>query len=165
MSQIETGNAMSKAKRLEVTSTAFGDGERIPVRFTADGENVSPPLRWGDPPAGTRGLAIVCEDPDAPSGLFVHWTAWNIPANRRELTAGVAPSAEVSGMRQGRNGFGDTGYGGPSPPPGKPHRYRFRIFALDAPLDLPPGASRGELDRAMEGHVLAAGMVVGRYER
>jgi Raf kinase inhibitor-like YbhB/YbcL family protein len=148
-----------------MTSAAFRDGERIPRRFTADGENLSPPLRWTDPPSGTRSFAIVCEDPDAPSGLFVHWVAWNIPADHRELKEGASRTAEASGIRHGRNGFGNAGYGGPKPPPGKPHRYRFRLFALDAPLELPTGASRSELERSMAGHVLGSGTVVGTYER
>ena len=165
MPEIHRGETTSKARRLEMTSAAFRDGERIPRRFTADGENLSPPLRWTDPPAGTRTFALVCEDPDAPSGLFVHWVAWNIPGDRRELAEGVSPTAEASGMKQGRNGFGDAGYGGPKPPPGKPHRYRFRLFALDAALELRPGASRAELERAMERHVLGSGTLVGTYER
>ena len=165
MPQIHRAETTSKARRLEITSAAFRDGERIPKRFTADGEDLSPPLRWIDPPAGTRSFAIVCEDPDAPSGLFVHWVAWNIAADQRELKEGVSPSAEASGIRQGRNGFGNAGYGGPKPPPGKPHRYRFRLFALDAPLELGPGASRAELDHSIEGHVLGSGTLVGTYQR
>src|SRR4051812_47096831 len=132
MPQVDTGKATSRARRLEVTSPAFEDGERIPVKFTADGDDVSPPLRWGDPPTGTRTLAVVCEDPDAPSGLFVHWTAWNLRPEMREVREGFAGSEAEASIAQGRNGFGNTGYGGPKPPPGKPHRYQFRIYALDA---------------------------------
>jgi Raf kinase inhibitor-like YbhB/YbcL family protein len=165
MPQVESGKAKAKAKRLEVRSSAFSEGERIPETYTADGDDVSPPLRWGDPPAGTRSFAIVCEDPDAPSGVFVHWTAWNIRDDQRELKEAVAPSAEESGITQGRNDFGRTGYGGPRPPRGKPHRYMFRVHALDTPLGLPAGASRSDLTRAIEGHVLAAGVLVGKYER
>jgi len=144
---------------LEVTSSAFREGQTIPTRHTADGEDVAPPLAWTAPPAGTRSFALICDDPDAPSGTFVHWLAWNLPATDRGL--GEAPTL----AHQGRNGFGRSGYGGPSPPPGTPHHYRFQIFALDATLDLPDGSTRAELDRAMERHVLAQGTLTGRYGR
>jgi Raf kinase inhibitor-like YbhB/YbcL family protein len=165
MPQVQTRNASSKAPRLELTSVAFRDGENIPAKYTADGENVSPPIRWREAPAGTRSFALVCEDPDAPSGLFVHWLAWNIEPDGRELEEAIPPSAQVDGIRQGRNGFGGAGYGGPKPPPGKAHRYRFRLFALDNRPELAPGASRVALDRAIDGHVLGEGVLVGKYER
>ena len=148
-------------ERLEVKSDAFTQGDRIPAKFTGDGEDVSPPLSWADPPPNTDAFALVCEDPDAPSGTFIHWTAWNIDPGAREMPEG----ARAAGIREGRNGFGDTGYGGPKPPPGKPHRYVFHVYALDGRLDLPAGASRSELDRAMRGHVLAEGAVIGLYGR
>ncbi len=166
MPQVETGRERAKERRrLDVMSTAFGDGETIPEKFTADGDDVSPPLRWGEPPTGTQSFAIVYEDPDAPSGLFTHWTAWNIEADQRELKAGVSPTANTDGIRQGANGFGGSGYGGPKPPPGKPHRYRFRVYALDGRPDLRSGASRTEFDRAIDRHVLAEGMLIGKYGR
>jgi Raf kinase inhibitor-like YbhB/YbcL family protein len=147
-----------------ITSRAFADGADIPRQYTADGENISPPLSWGEPPAGTESFALICEDPDAPSGLFVHWTAWNIEPDRRELEEGL-PATPESGIRQGVNSFGDLGYGGPSPPRGVPHRYVFRLYALDSRLDLRSGATRAELDRAIEGHVLEESLLIGRYGR
>lgn len=144
-------------------SGAFTDGDRMPRRHTADGSNVSPPLAWSEPPPGTQAFALICEDPDAPSGTFVHWLAWNIAADRRDLPEGVLPRAPE--LVQGSNGFGKEGYGGPSPPPGKPHRYVFRLYALDQRIALRHGAKRDELDRAIEAHVLAEGTLVGKYGR
>jgi Raf kinase inhibitor-like YbhB/YbcL family protein len=161
MPQVEAGRA-EKGQRLEVMSTAFADAARIPGRFTADGDDISPPLQWSDPPATTRSFAIVCDDPDAPSGTFTHWTAWDIQPEQRELAEAVPPSAPI---RQGANDFGKPGYGGPKPPPGKPHRYRFRVCALDARSDLRAGATRAEFDRAIEGHVIAEGVLIGKYGR
>jgi Raf kinase inhibitor-like YbhB/YbcL family protein len=148
---------------LRVRSGAFGDGEPIPRRFTQDGENVSPPLTWSDPPEGTSSFALVCEDPDAPSGLFVHWLVWNIDPDVRGLIEAV-PTDDAR-LAQGENGFGEQGYGGPSPPPGKPHRYVFRLYALDYRPELPRGSRRGDFDRALESHVLAQGTLVGKYGR
>jgi Raf kinase inhibitor-like YbhB/YbcL family protein len=151
---------------LALSSTAFGPGEPIPPEYTADGRNVSPPLKWGDVPPGTQSLALVCEDPDAPRGLFTHWVAFNLPAESRELAAGVPAEATLAnGTVQGVNGFGGVGYGGPSPPPGKPHRYIFRLFALDAPLHLPSRASREQLLAALSNHVLGRGELTGTYGR
>ena len=165
MPEVEKGRDGSKRRQtLEVTSTAFADGEKIPPKFTADGDDVSPPLRWSDPPRETESFAISCDDPDAPSGLFTHWTAWNIEAEQREQRAGTPTSAAFT-LRQGANGFGRTGYSGPKPPPGRPHRYRFHVYALDATPDLRSGASRAEFDRAIDGHVLAEGMLMGKYGR
>jgi hypothetical protein len=149
--------------RLRLSSRAFADGDTVPRRHTADGKNVSPPLSWSEPPPGTRSLALICEDPDAPSGLFVHWLAWDIEPERGQLPEGA--SALTRDLIQGTNGFGHVGYGGPSPPPGKPHRYVFRLFALDFRPELRPGAKRAELDRAIEAHVLAEGTLVGKYGR
>src|SRR5215475_6994745 len=146
-------------QRLEVTSTAFGEGDGIPRKFTGDGDDLSPPLRWSDPPAATESFAILCDDPDAPAGLFTHWTAWNIAADRREQEPGVLPTAGARGIRQGANGFREMGYRGPKPPPGKPHRYRFHVYALDVRPELRSGASRTEFDRAIAGHVLAEGLL------
>ena len=148
---------------LRVTSSAFADGDTIPRHYTADGEDVSPPLTWSDLPHGTQSLVLVCDDPDAPSGTFVHWLAWDIEPNLCELHEGVAPLTRD--LIQGKNGFGKVGYGGPSPPPGKPHRYFFRLYALDYRPELKPGAKRAELDRAIEAHVLAEGTLMGKYGR
>jgi hypothetical protein len=144
----------------ELTSTAFADGAEIPVRYTADGADVSPPLAWIDLPDDTESVALIVHDPDAPSGDFTHWVAWNLdpePGGLGEDTA--APS-------EGVNGFGGSGYNGPSPPPGDgTHRYFHDLHALDAELDLDPGASREQLEQALEGHVLAQAQLIGTYER
>src|SRR5262245_23628674 len=113
---------------MELTSTAFQEGEAIPQQYTGDGKNISPPLKWRDPPAGARSLALICEDPDARRGTFTHWVVFNIPAESRELSEGVPPEATLpNGTVQGANDFGKVGYGGPAPPPGKPHRYFFKL--------------------------------------
>jgi Raf kinase inhibitor-like YbhB/YbcL family protein len=153
------------ASRLGFTSTAFRHGDWIPPRHTGDGQDLSPPLAWTDPPYGTRSLAMVCEDPDAPTGVFSHWLVWDIPSDARELKEGVPRAVEAWGLRQGANGFSRIGYAGPKPPPGKPHRYRFWLYALDEHLRLPRGATRAELDRALDGHVLSEGVLVGIYGR
>jgi Raf kinase inhibitor-like YbhB/YbcL family protein len=144
---------------LEVTSSAFAEGERIPERHTCEGENVSPPLSWSGVPEGTISLALIVHDPDAPAGDFVHWLGWGIRADAGGLGEGEGAPAE------GTNGFGQPGYGGPCPPPGSSHRYFHRLYALDRELDVDDGASREELERAMEGGVLAEGQLMGTFER
>ena len=151
---------------MKIESKSFSPGGDIPSRFTCDGENLSPALSWSAPPAGTQSLALIADDPDAPVGTFVHWVIYDLPTNAQELPEGVPGSADLpSGARQGTNDFRRLGYGGPCPPAGKPHRYFFRLFALDRKLDLRSGASRSELDRAMKGHILAQGEMMGRYRR
>ena len=151
---------------LELTTTAFAEGANIPREHTGDGANSAPPLKWPDPPPGTRSFALICDDPDAPRGTWVHWVLFNLPADQRELGEGVpAQEALPSGAKQGKNDFGKVGYGGPSPPAGKPHRYFFRLYALDVPLDLAAGATKGQVVAAMKGHVLAEGQLMGRYGR
>src|SRR4026208_1353047 len=108
-------------------SPSFGDGEQIPDKFTYDGRNVSPPLQWNDAPSGTQSFAMICDDPDAPLGTWVHWVLFNLPAELTGLNEGVAAHVGI----QGKNDFRRLGYGGPSPPPGKPHRYFFKVYALD----------------------------------
>jgi len=137
----------------------------MPDRYAAGDRDVSPPLTWGEPPAGTASFALICEDPDAPSGSFVHWMLWNIDPIEQSLPEGVPEEGGVDGLFQGRNDFGEVGYRGPATPPGPPHRYVFRLYALDAWLDLQVGASRMELERAIEGHILAEGVLVGRHGR
>jgi Raf kinase inhibitor-like YbhB/YbcL family protein len=151
---------------LELTSTAFRPGETIPKQYTGDGADRSPPLRWSEPPSETKSLALICDDPDAPRGTWVHWVLFNLPAQLRELQEGV-PTTEIlgNGARQGKNDFGNIGYGGPAPPKGKPHRYSFKLYALDADVDLTPGATKGQLTNAMKGHILAEGQLVGNYGR
>lgn len=148
---------------MHLTSTAFKEGETIPKKYTADGEDVSPPLQWTQSPQGTKSLALICDDPDAPRGTWVHWVLFNLPADTTGLpeNAGAGPQ----GSRQGKNDFKKLGYGGPSPPPGKPHRYYFKIYALEVTLDLKEGATKAELEKAMAGQVLEQGQIMGRYGR
>ena len=149
-----------------VTSTAFMPGGRIPKALTADGKDSSPALAWVNPPSGTQAFALICDDPDAPAGTWVHWLIWNVPASAKGLSEGVQPIKTLSdGSAQGKNDFGRIGYGGPSPPPGKLHRYFFRLYALREKLPLAAGASRQELERVMQGKVLAAAEVMGTYGR
>lgn len=151
---------------LRLTSPDFSHGEPIPKRHTCEGENISPGLAWGGVPVETRSFALICDDPDAPRGTWLHWTLYNLPAEAIELGPSVPANPELpSGARQGVTDFGKVGYGGPCPPPGKPHRYFFRLYALGAALNLPPGAQRSELEAAMKEHVLATGTLMGTYER
>jgi Raf kinase inhibitor-like YbhB/YbcL family protein len=143
---------------LEISSAAFEGGGAIPSRHSCDGENVSPPLSFAGAPAGTRSLALVVDDPDAPVGTFTHWLAWGIDPDTDGIGEGQAAP------REGRNGFGTTGYAGPCPPRGR-HRYFFRLFALDTELDLEPGADREQLESALDGHVLESTELMGTYER
>jgi Raf kinase inhibitor-like YbhB/YbcL family protein len=153
-------------KNVELKSTAFANGEAIPKQHTGDGENVSPPLSWSTAPEGTKSWAMVCDDPDAPVGTWVHWVIFNLPPNTRELSERV-PTGEklASGAMQGKNDFGKHGYGGPAPPKGKPHRYFFKLYALDTLVDLKPGATKAQLLKAADGHVLGHGELMGKYQR
>ncbi|HKI31775.1 MAG TPA: YbhB/YbcL family Raf kinase inhibitor-like protein [Gemmataceae bacterium] len=151
---------------IQVSSPAFAEGDRIPVKHTADGDDVSPELRWSGAPPNTKSFALVCEDPDAPRGNWTHWVLFNIPADKTNLAEGVSKEKELpDGARQGKNDFGKIGYGGPSPPKGKPHRYFFKLYALDTKLDLPAGATRQQVLDAIKGHVLAEGQLMGLYGR
>jgi len=151
---------------LTVESSAFRAGEDIPVRYTCDGDDVSPPLSWSEPPAGTQSFALVCDDPDAPVGTWTHWVLFNLPATARSLPEGIPPHEVVEGAGvHGSNSWRRVGYGGPCPPGGAAHRYQFKLLALDITLDLPAGASKEDLERAMEGHILAEGQLMGRYGR
>ncbi len=154
------------SKTLQVTSTAFDPGASIPKKHTGEGEDVSPPLAWTAPPEGTKSVAVICGDPDAPVGTWVHWVAWNVPASSRGLPEAVPAKNELAdGTRQGTNDFRKIGYGGPMPPPGAAHRYYFRVYALDAALTLKSGATKKDLVDAMQGHILAQGELMGRYKR
>jgi Raf kinase inhibitor-like YbhB/YbcL family protein len=153
---------------LLVSSSAFSEAQTIPARFTGDGENLSPPLEWSAPPAGTQELALVMDDPDAPSGDFTHWLLWGIRPDRAKLPEDIAKSAapkQPAGAKQGVNDAGKVGYAGPAPPPGPQHRYYVTIYALDAPLKLASKARRQDLDAAIQGHVVAAGTLMGMYGR
>lgn len=149
--------------KIEVRSPAFGEGEMIPVDFTCEGADMSLPIEWANVPSGTKSLAILMEDPDAPSGNWTHWLVYDLPPSLRRLPAGI-PAAELMsyGGMQGRTDFGKPGYGGPCPPQGI-HRYFFKVYALDKMLGLRPGVSKQELFKAMQGHVLAEGQLTGTY--
>src|SRR5262249_1131720 len=149
-----------------LTCTAFEEGQHIPLDHTADGKDRSPPVKWADPPAGARSYALVCEDPDARRGIFTHWLIYNIPAEARELSEGITHrEAYPHGTLQGTNDFGKVGWNGPSPPKGQSHRYIFVLYALDARLDLPAGARRDDLLRAIAGHILGEARLGGHYGR
>ena len=152
--------------QIQLTSPEFAYGAPIPARYTCDDKNISPPLIWTGTPVETRSLALVCDDPDAPRGTWVHWVIYNLPAGAIELARAVPAEPELpSGARQGRNGSEKYGYMGPCPPPGKPHRYFFRLYALDIMLGLPPGATKAELERAIEQHIVGQGTLMGTYQR
>jgi Raf kinase inhibitor-like YbhB/YbcL family protein len=149
-----------------LTSTTFRAGQAIPASSTCDGDDLSPHLQWSEIPISTRSFGLIADDPDAPRGTWVHWLLFNLPADAIELAPGVPRNPELpSGARQGVNDFGDIGYNGPCPPRGKPHRYFFRLYALDCALNLAPGVKRPDLDAAMEGHVLAEGTLMGTFQR
>jgi Raf kinase inhibitor-like YbhB/YbcL family protein len=147
-------------------TTAFAVSGEISKKYTCDGADVSPALNWTDAPAGTQSFALIADDPDAPVGTWTHWSIWNIPAKATALPEDVPKVGESGdGARQGKNDFQRIGYGGPCPPAGKPHRYFFKLYALDAMLDVKAGASRKELERAMKGHVLSQTELMGKYGR
>ncbi|MCU0859196.1 MAG: YbhB/YbcL family Raf kinase inhibitor-like protein [Thermoplasmata archaeon] len=151
---------------LRLESTAFMNGEAIPVRHTCDGEDLSPPLSWSAAPDGARSFALVCDDPDAPIMTWVHWIVYSLPAKRSSLPEDVKRVRQLSdGTMQGTNSWKRIGYGGPCPPMDSTHRYFFRLYALDRELDLAPGAEKKELLRAMEGAVLAQAELMGTYRR
>jgi len=159
----ETGEEQRAS--IEVTSTAFQAGERIPVKYTCDGDDVSPPLSWSSIPAGTKSLALICDDPDAPMGTWVHWVIYNLPATATGLPENVPPHPILKdGARQGMSDFKRIGYGGPCPPSGT-HRYSFRVYAIDSKLELEPGVAKADILKGMEGHLLAEGSLMGRYGR
>jgi Raf kinase inhibitor-like YbhB/YbcL family protein len=156
----------SPTTRFVLSSAAFAEGAPGPPRHSCEGENLSPALAWTGVPVDTRTFALICDDPDAPRGTWVHWVLWNLPADAVELNEGVPRKPELpSGARQGLNDGGALGYSGPCPPPGGPHRYYFRLHALDSALNLPPGVSRSDLEAAMDGHVLARAVTRGTYVR
>lgn len=149
-----------------LTSTAFSEGGEIPRDATCDGADRSPALAWSDPPAGTRAFALVCDDPDAPAGTWVHWVIYDLPGEVRSLPEGMPTERTLpSGAKQGQNDFGRIGYGGPCPPRGPAHRYYFRLYALDAPTPLGPGALKAQVMSAIQGHILGEAQIMGRYRR
>ncbi|MCB1112432.1 MAG: YbhB/YbcL family Raf kinase inhibitor-like protein [Chlamydiales bacterium] len=144
---------------MKIESPVFGDHERIPDKYTCDGADISPPLSFHDVPLGCKTLAIVVDDPDAPAGTFDHWVVWNIPSE----TIGLTEDRSVGTM--GINGFNKLTYKGPCPPKGSDHRYFFKLYALDTFIELPPGSSKEELEKAMESHIMAKAELVGTYGR
>lgn len=163
--QIQRDREGDDVMKINVTSYAFADGGMIPSRCTCDGRNISPPLEWDAVPDGTKSIALISDDPDAPMGTWVHWVLFNLPAETRELEENIPPAETLpNGASQGMTDFKKVGYGGPCPPSGT-HRYFFKIYALDKKLDLPAGATKGELLRVMEGHILGQGQLIGKYKR
>ncbi len=150
---------------IKITSSAFEDGGLIPAKYTCDGADVSPPLQWDAVPEGTKSIALICDDPDAPMSTWVHWVLFNLPSDAKELAENI-PTEETlpNGAKQGVNDFGRVGYGGPCPPSGT-HRYFFKIYALDTEVGLPAGADKRQLLKAMEGHILEQGQLIGKYKR
>lgn len=151
---------------LSLTTPAFEAGGTIPKKYTCDGADLSPPLQWSGAPSGTKSFALIMDDPDAPAGTWVHWVLYNLPATVFSLAEGV-PSQEklAQGAEQGLNDFRRIGYGGPCPPPGAPHRYFFKLYALDAALTLPSRATKMDLEKNMRGHILSQTELIGRYGR
>jgi len=155
----------SNMATLQLTSTAFNEGELIPSKYTCDGKDISPPLQWSGIPQNTKSLALICDDPDAPSGTWVHWVAYYIPPTVSELPEGVPTKETTSdGLKQGTNDFKKIGYGGPCPPSGT-HRYYFKLYALDTELQLSSKAKKSDIEKAMKGHILATGQLMGKYKR
>jgi len=162
---IGLGAEGGKKMEIKITSSAFEDGGLIPAKYTCDGADVSPPLQWDAVPEGTRSIALICDDPDAPMGTWVHWVLFNLSSDAKELAENI-PTEETlpNGAKQGVNDFGRVGYGGPCPPGGT-HRYFFKIYALDTEVGLQAGADKRRLLKTMEGHILGQGQLVGKYKR
>lgn len=150
--------------RLTLASAAFARDTVIPRRYTMQGENHSPPLAWAGVPTGTQSLALSCDDPDAPSGTFTHWLLWNIPPSMTALHENLQLQPGTQGLMQGTNDFGKVGWGGPQPPKGPPHHYRFHLYALDAPMTLGAGASPRAFTQALDGHVIGETTLVGLFQ-
>jgi len=161
----EVSEERSQYMAISISSSAFQEGGTIPAKYTCDGQDISPPLQWAAVPDGAESLALICDDPDAPMGTWVHWVMWNISPTIQGLPENVPPSPELpDGSRQGISDFRNPGYGGPCPPSGT-HRYYFKIYALRTVLDLPNSTRKPDLLKAMEGHILAEGQLMGTYSR
>jgi len=166
-SSIETPTVMSGGLKMtiKITSSAFTEGSMIPKRYTCDAKDVSPDLTWSGVPEGTISLALICDDPDAPMGTWVHWVLFNLPPDITDLHAEIPPEKTLkNGARHGKNDFGKFGYGGPCPPSGT-HRYFFKLYALDTVINLESGITKAQLLEAIEGHILAEGQLMGKYKR
>jgi len=165
--QNQTGPEKEKpTMNLQLTSSAFVEGKEIPGQYTCQGKDVSPPLKWSGVPTGAKSLVLIADDPDAPVGTWLHWVLFDLPPTTAELNEDVPKTQHLpGGAKQGLNDFRRLGYGGPCPPPGKPHRYFFKLYALDALLDLKPGVTKKDIETAMKGRVLAEGQLMGTYQR
>ncbi len=151
---------------MQLTSTAFTEGGQIPIKHTCDDQDVSPPLKWSGVPVSARSLVLIADDPDAPVGTWTHWVLFDLPPAVTELAESQPATQYLPNQaKQGLNDFRRLGYGGPCPPPGKPHRYFFKVYALDTLLELKPGASKKDVEHAMEKHILAQGQLMGTYKR
>lgn len=151
---------------MELRSSAFQSNAGIPQKYTCDGTDLSPPLRWENPPAGTKSFALIADDPDAPVGTWVHWIIYDLPATTQELREGTPVTETLAnGAKQGINDFRKAGYGGPCPPPGPAHRYFFKLYALDKETNLKPRATKQHLLDVIKGHILAEAQLMGRYKR
>lgn len=151
-------------KTMKIESQAFQADGMIPTSYSCDGQDTSPPLSWDAPPEGAQSLALIVDDPDAPGRTFVHWVLYDIPPETQQLPEGVGSESTPGGGIQGKNDFGNIGYGGPCPPSGS-HRYFFKLYALDRQLGLDTGATKAQLEAAMSGHILATAELIGRYSR
>jgi Raf kinase inhibitor-like YbhB/YbcL family protein len=151
---------------MQITSPAFANGQPIPDKYTGHADDISPRLEWTGAPLNTKSFALICEDPDAPMGTFTHWMIYNVPGTAKVLSQNIAKTGSLpDGSKQAKNSFGNTGYNGPAPPPGKLHHYEFRLYALDVVLKPDAGTDKTRLLDAMKGHVLAKGELMGTYER
>ena len=152
--------------KIQITTTAFTAGEPIPIRHAFDNQDISPDLQWSGVPSSAKSVALICDDPDAPGGTWVHWVLYDLAPSMTGIPEGLPKSLTLdSGAKQGMNDYKRVGYGGPCPPPGKPHRYFFKLYALDAKPELLPGLTKKDLLKAMEGHVIAEGELMGTYQR
>ena len=151
--------------KIEMESDVVQPGATIPKKYSCDGEDVSPSLSWRKIPSNTRELVLICDDPDAPMGTWVHWVVYGISPETTGLPENIARKDTTAGLMQGKNSFGNIGYGGPCPPKGKPHRYFFKLYAVDKVTDSKPGASKADIMKIIEGHILAQGELMGTYGR
>jgi Raf kinase inhibitor-like YbhB/YbcL family protein len=162
----EPKSATGHVVEMKLSSTAFADGQPIPVKYTADSLDISPPLAWTNAPAGIKSFALIADDPDAPSGDWTHWVIYDLPPTTARLAEDQPKLAQFkNGAKQGLNDFKKTSYNGPAPPPGKAHRYVFKLYALDKMTGLAPNAAKADLLKAMDGHVLGEGRLMGTYQR
>ena len=156
----------SPAMTIKLASSSFAEGQPIPSKYACDGQDISPALSWDNAPDSTKTFALICDDPDAPAGTWVHWVLYDLPATIRELPEAIETKDQVlNSAKQGTNDFKRTGYGGPCPPQGAPHRYYFKLYALDKELGLKSGATKSDVEQAMKGHILGETKLMGTYKR